>query len=169
MNPDPNLNPHIINPTGSPMLVFNKENAIALLQGLLAAQTRPAIHFVRNEDVLAPKQIKHNYRFYIANVSEIFNVSGLITAAFGAHVNDRSQTFSVNSLNSEEDLKQFSDAIRRFTGIPNLILVDLLTGATDVLDMVINPNMQCFMPDDNGSMVTQSPRFNIPPILDDQS
>ena len=139
------------------MLVLTRENAISLLKGLLAAQRRPAIHFIRSEDVLGPKQIKHTYRFFVVNVSEIFNVSGLVTAAFGVIVNDRSQAFSVNALNAEEDLKQFTDAIRRFVEIPNLILIDLLIGATDVLELVINQNMNCFMPDDNGSMIPPNP------------
>lgn len=125
------------------------------MKGMLAAQTRPVIHFIRSEEVLGPKQFKHVYRFFIVNVSEIFNISGLVTAAFNVPVNDRSQCFSVNAMSADEDLKSFADAVRRFTEIPNVVLVDILTGANEVLDLVINPNMGCFLPDDNGSMMVQ--------------
>jgi hypothetical protein len=148
------------------MPVFNKENAIALLKGMLAAQTRPVIHFIRSEDVLGPKQFKHTYRFFIASDNQIFNVSGLITAIFAVVVHDRSQTFSINNLNAEEDLKQFSDAIMRVTGLPNLVLTDIVMGAEDVLDLVISPGMLGFFPDDNGAMAVSHSRFSIPPIID---
>lgn len=131
------------------MPVFNRENALALLKGMLAAQTRPAIHFIRGEETLAPKQFKHTYRFFVINRDNIFNVSGIITAAFGVTVNDRSQAFSINSLTSEEDLKQFSDAIRRFTELP-VTFVDLLTGAADVLEIIISAQVEEFFTETRG-------------------
>lgn len=149
-----------INPIGSPMHVLTRDNAIALLKGMLAAQSRPVIHFIRSEDVLGPKQIRHTYRFYIVNSGDLFNVSGLVTAAFAVAVQDRSQAFSVNALSADDDLKQFRDALQKFTELPQLALIDLLTGANNAIDMAISPSMLGFFPDDNGTMVVPpSPRF----------
>src|ERR1700759_1852675 len=124
MNRDP-VNQDTINPIGLTMHVLTRDNAIALLKGMLAAQKRPAIHFLRSEEVLSPKQMRHTYRFFISNIDELFNVSGLITAIFASTVQDRSQAFSVNSLSAEDDLKQFWDALKRVTGMERLELSDI--------------------------------------------
>jgi hypothetical protein len=147
------------------MFEFNRESAIALLKGMLAAQTRPAIHFIRAEDVMGPKQIKHTYRFFVVNRSEIYNVSGLITAIFGVTVHDRSQAFSINALSADEDLKNFGEAIRRFTELP-VTLVDLLVGATDVLNFVINPMLLEFISEPEVRVSSRFPAITLPPEAD---
>jgi hypothetical protein len=152
------VNP-IINPIGLTMHVLNRDNAIALLKGMLAAQRRPAIHFIRSEEVLSSKQLRHTYRFFIINIDELFNVSGLITAVFASTVQDRAQAFSVNSLNAEDDLKQFWDALKRFTEIERLELIDILTGTSNVLDLTINQNVLDLFPNED-ICLTQNPRFS---------
>lgn len=148
------------------MHVLNRENAIALLKGMLAAQKRPVIHFIRSEEVLGPKQNRHTYRFFVINSGELFNISALITAAFAATVQDRSQAFSVNSLGPDDDLKQFWEGLQRLTELSHLDMVDLLTGANNAVDMTINPGVMEFFPDE-AVYLAQAPRFPTNNITED--
>ena len=142
-------NQSIINHDGltlHPMAKFNKDNCIALVTAMLEAQKQPVLHYVRNNESLGSGKFKHTYRFFIINDGNVFNVSGAITAAFGAEVNDRSMLYSINTMAPEDDLKAFSDAIRKFTGMTDLALKDLVEGAKEVLIFQISPEVFEFFP-----------------------
>jgi hypothetical protein len=128
-----------------PMPVFNKESCIQLIQSMLAQQEVPVIHFVHQNEPLGTS-FKHIYRFFIINSSGIYNISGAVTAAFGVSVTDRSQTYSINNMSPEEDLKSFTASIKAFTKIPNLVLLDLIMSAKDTLQFNFNPEVTSFFP-----------------------
>lgn len=131
---------------------------------MLAAKDIPIIHFVRNSETLGGGKFKHNYRFFIINDENLYNVSGAITAAFGAEVNDRSMVFSTNANQPDDDLKAFNDAMRKFLMLPNLELHDLMNSARQVLEFTIHPDALAFLPpvplpvaERQGSNNTQGP------------
>jgi hypothetical protein len=128
------------------MAIFNKAACIQVLQAMLADQKNPVIYYVRNNEQMSGNRWKHTYRFFIQTNAGLYNVSGAITAAFGVNVTDRSQTYSINILSPDDDLKSFQEAIRKFTDYPELILEDLISSAKETLEFVINPSCFEFMP-----------------------
>jgi hypothetical protein len=122
---------------------------------MLAAQERPVIHFVRADEALGPKQWKHTYRFFILTPTGLYNISGAITACFGVNVNDRSQAFTINGLSAEEDLKSFTDAVQKFTGLP-VMLEDLILSAKEILEFSWTDSATKFLPENTEYSVEQN-------------
>lgn len=138
-------NQNITNPDGfPPMAKFNKDTCIGILRAMLPME-RPVIHYI-HQDERAGNQTRHNYRFFILNTTGHYNVSGLVAAAFGALVNDRSQTFSLNALSYEEDIKGFRNSLAKLLGIEYLILEDLILSAKDTLIFGFSPQAAEFLP-----------------------
>lgn len=134
-----------MNPDGfQPMAKFNKDTCILILKAMLLDE-RPTIHYI-HQDERAGEQTKHTYRFFILNNTGHYNVSGLITAAFGVNVNDRSQTFSVNTLSHEQDVAAFKRQLDRLLGIENLFMEDLILSAKDILEFGFSPDAFQFLP-----------------------
>jgi hypothetical protein len=113
---------------------------------MLDDQSKPVIHYVRQDDAMPNKMMKHTYRFFIINSTGIYNVSGAITAAFNVGVTDRSMTYSVNNLSPEDDLTSFTNAIKEFTKLPNLVLQDLILSARDTLEFSFSPEVAMYFP-----------------------
>lgn len=113
---------------------------------MLDVQPKPVIHYVRQSESFPGNLTKHVYRFFINNATGLYNVSGLITAAFGVNVTDRSQTLSINNRSADEDLRSFTEIIRNFTELPNLVLSDLILSAKETLEFKFSPEVAEFLP-----------------------
>lgn len=139
---------NITSPDGSeiPMAKFNKETCIQLLSSMIDSNAPHMLYYVRASEPAGTGKTKHAYRFYVINRASIFNVSGAVTAAFGAEVNDRSQTFTINSMAPADDLRTFSDALKKLLLMPDLELVDLLENAKQVLEFNIASDALAFFP-----------------------
>jgi hypothetical protein len=134
-----------MNPNGSPpMAKFNKDTCIQILRAMLL-DDRPAIHYIHQDEKIG-SQTKHSYRFFVLNNCGHYNVSGLIAAAFGVNVNDRSQAFSVNTLSHEDDVLGFRNSLAQLLGIPELIIEDLILSAKDTLIFGFSPQAAEFLP-----------------------
>jgi hypothetical protein len=113
---------------------------------MLVNHNSPIIHYLYGEEQLSGGQIKHTYKFFIVVRNRIFNVSGLISMAFGVTVQDRSQAFSVNTLPKSEDVKAFTDALRKHIGLDELTLEDLVVSAEQPMEYILSPAVMEFMP-----------------------
>jgi len=127
------------------MAKFNKDTCIQILRAMLLDKRRPAIHYIHQDEKIG-SQIKHCYRFFVLNNGGHYNVSGLIAAAFGVNVNDRSQAFSVNTLSHEDDVLGFRNSLAQLLDIPGLVLEDLILSAKDTLIFGISPQAAEFLP-----------------------
>jgi hypothetical protein len=125
------------------MAKFDKNNCLDLLKSMLPAN--PVIYYV-NQDEVVGKMTKHTYRFFVINESGHYNVSGLITAIFGANVNDRSCCFSLNALNHEDDIASFKSSLIKLLTLEKLELADLILSAKETLEFTISPNCFEFFP-----------------------
>jgi hypothetical protein len=139
------INPSTMNPNGFPeMAKFNRDTCIQILRAMLLDE-RPTIHYLHQDEKIG-SQIKHNYRFFVLNNCGHYNVSGLVSAAFGVNVNDRSQAFSVNTLSHEEDIIGFRNNLAKLLSIPELILEDLILSAKETLVFGFSPQAAEFLP-----------------------
>jgi hypothetical protein len=125
------------------MATFNKSNCIDLLKSMLP--TNPVIYYVHQDEKVG-QMTKHSYRFFVINDSGHYNISGLITAIFGANVNDRSTCFSVNNLSHEDDITSFKSSLTKVLAIEKLELADLILSAKETLEFTISPNCLEFLP-----------------------
>jgi hypothetical protein len=105
----------------------------------------PIIYYI-HQDERIDKLTKHTYRFFVINDSGHYNVSGLITAIFGANVNDRSTCFSFNALSHEDDIASFKSSITKILSLEKLELADLILSAKETLEFTISPNCFEFFP-----------------------
>lgn len=112
---------------------------------MLANHNRPTIHYLYGEDQLGGGQIRHNYKFFIVVRNRIFNVSGIISMLFGVMVQDRHQAFSINTMPKTEDVKGFTDALRKHIGLEELVLEDLLLNAEQPMEYTIAPGVLEFL------------------------
>lgn len=126
------------------MAKFNKDNCVAILKGMLSDE-RPTIYYV-SQDERTGNLTKHTYKFFILNPCGHYNVSGLISAAFGVNVQDRSSAFSINQMSHDDDVKAFRDSLAKIVGEPDLILEDLITSAKETLEFGISPHAIEFLP-----------------------
>ena len=138
-----NKNPIIMNPNGSPMAKFNKDTCTQVLVNMLPKN--PVIYYVHQDEPIG-KMTKHTYKFFVINEQGHYNVSGLVTAIFGVNVNDRSSTFSVNTMSHEDDVKAFQSNLARLLDQPELQLADLVLSAQETLEFVISPQAMEFVP-----------------------
>lgn len=126
------------------MAKFNKSNCVDLLKAMLPEE-KPVVYYV-HQDEPAGKMTKHSYRFFVINDYGHYNVSGLITAIFGANVNDRSTCFSINALSHEEDISSFKTSLAKVLNLEKLDLADLILSAKNTLEFSISPNCFDFFP-----------------------
>lgn len=134
------------------MANFNKTSCIELLKSMLPSN--PVIYYV-HQDEPVNKMTKHTYRFFVINDSGHYNISGLITAIFGANVNDRSSCFSVNNLNHDDDVASFKSSLIKILDLEKLELADLILSAKETLEFTISPNCFEFFP------ISPMPRENL--------
>lgn len=123
------------------MATFNKDTCILILRSMLK---RPVIYYLHQDEKIGALT-KHSYRFFILNDSGHYNVSGLISAAFGVNVNDRSIAFSVNQLSHEDDVQGFRNSLAQLIR-PDLQLEDLILSAKDTLVFGFSVAAATFLP-----------------------